>query len=68
VVKIFNSDFGPGTQLFMAASSSPDVEVLASATKTLLINRRDAKVMVRLDGRDLTMNPYEVRLVDALGK
>jgi len=68
VVKIFNNDFGPGTQLVMATSSSPDVEVLASATKTLLINKRDAKVMVQLDGRDLTMTPYEVRLVDALGK
>jgi hypothetical protein len=68
VVKIFNNDFGPGTPLFMATSSSPDVEALASATKTLLINKRDAKVMVRLDGNDLTMTPYEVRLVDALSK
>jgi len=68
VVKIFNNDFGPGTQLFMATSSAPDVEVLASATKTLLINKRDAEVLVRLDGRDLTMTPYQVRLVDASSK
>ena len=52
----------------MATSSSPDVEALASATKTLLINKRDAKVMVRLDGNDLTMTPYGVRLVDTLSK
>jgi hypothetical protein len=66
VVKIFNSDFGPGTRLYRAASSSANVEVLASATKTLLINKRDAKVEVRLNGRALTMGPYEVRVVDAL--
>lgn len=63
VVKIFNTDFGPGTQLFKASSSSPDVEVLASRTKTLLINKRDAKVAVRLDGAPLTLEPYEVRLL-----
>ena len=68
VVKIFNSNFGPGTKIYKATSSSPDLEVLPSATKTLLINKRDEKIIVRLDGRDLTMNPYAVRLVDALGK
>jgi hypothetical protein len=65
VVKRFNTEFGPGTQLFKASSSSPDVEVLASQTKTLLINKRDAKVAVRLDGVPLTLNPYEVRLLEA---
>jgi hypothetical protein len=68
VVKLFNTCFGPGTQLFKAASSSPDVEVLASRFKTLLINKRDAKVEVRLDGAPLTLNPYEVRLVEAVEK
>jgi hypothetical protein len=64
VVKIFNSYFGPGTQLYKATSSSSDVEVLASRTKSLLINKRDAKVPVRLDGHPLVLEPYEVRLVD----
>lgn len=68
VVKVFNTDFGPGTQLYKTTSSSSDVEVLASATKTLLINKRNEEVMVQLDGNDLTMTPYEVRLVDALRK
>jgi hypothetical protein len=65
VVELFNTHFGPGTRLFKATSSSPDVEVLASRTKTLLINKRDAKVEVRLDGALLALKPYEVRLVDA---
>ena len=68
VVKLFNTYFGPGTPLFKTSSSSPDVEVLASRTKTLLINKRDAKVEVRLDGAPLTLNPYEVRMVDAVEK
>jgi len=68
VVKLFNMYFGPGTPLFKASSSSPDIEVLASRTKTLLINKRDASVEVRLDGAPLTLNPYEVRLVDAVAK
>ena len=65
VVKIFNTNFGPGTQIYKATSSSPDLEVLASATETLLINKQDAQVEVQLDGAQLTMDPYEVRLVDA---
>lgn len=68
VVKLFNTCFGPGTTLFKANSSSPDVEVLASRTKTLLINKRNAKVEVSLDGAPLTLNPYEVRLIDAAEK
>jgi hypothetical protein len=68
VVKIFNRYFGPGAQLFKATSSSPDVEVLATATKTLLINKRDGKVLVRLDGHPLELESYEVRLVDASEK
>ena len=65
VVRIFNTDFGPGTQLFRASSSWPDVEVLASATKTLLINKRSANVAVRVNGAPFTLNPYEVRLLEA---
>jgi len=65
VVKIFNTEFGPDTELFKARSSSPDVEVLASRTKTLLINKRDVKLAVRLDGVPITLDPYEVRLLEA---
>jgi hypothetical protein len=65
VVKMFNTQFGPGTRLFKATSSTPDVEVLASATKTLLINKQDARVPVMLDRHLLNLGPYEVRLVDA---
>jgi hypothetical protein len=65
VVKIFNSDFGPGTRLYKTTSSSPEIEFLASKTETLLINKRSANVPVRLNGHELLLTPYDVRLVNA---
>lgn len=62
---IFHQEFSAGTQLYKAHSSSPDVAVLASDQATLLINTRDADIAVRLNGTMLTLNAYEVRLVDA---
>jgi hypothetical protein len=63
-VKIFNTYFGPGTQLYKTESSSPDIEVLASTAKTLLINKRNESVDVLLNGKKIMMTPYEVRLED----
>lgn len=68
VVKIFNNNFGPGTNLYKTTSSSPDIEVLASAAKTLLINKQNANIIVRLNGYKVPLSPYEVRLVDASKK
>ncbi len=55
--------FGPGTQLYKAASSSPDVEVLASGTQTLLINKKEADIKVRVNDQRFVLTPYEVRLL-----
>lgn len=68
VVKIFNTWFGPGTRLIKTQSSSPDIEVLASSDKTLLINKRDTNVDVRLNGKKVLMTSYEVRLENTPGK
>jgi hypothetical protein len=65
VFKLFHDDFAPGTRLCRATSSSPDVEALASATKTLLINKRPQAVAIALDGHALTLAAYEVRVVSA---
>lgn len=64
VAKIFNTDFGSGTQLYKATFSFPDIEVLASTTRSLLINKRNAYITVQLNGFKLMMTPYEVRLLD----
>lgn len=63
VFKTFHEHFGPGTRLYPAASSTPDVEAVASDAKTLLINKRAQPVTVSLGGRRLTLEAYEVRLL-----
>lgn len=63
VYKALHDQFGPGTRLYATTSSSPDVEALASAKATLLINKRPSPVTISLDGKRLTLSHYEVRLV-----
>ena len=65
VFRILHDHFGPNTHLFRATSSAPDVEVLASARKTLLINKRLEAVTVTLDRKELRLDPNEIRLLDA---
>ncbi len=60
--KALHDFFGPGTTLYQATSSG-SVEVLASANKTLLINKRATTTTVSLDGATLTLAGYEVRIV-----
>jgi hypothetical protein len=64
VVQAFNRHFGPGTQLYQAKSSSADVEVLASREKIMLINKRPESVAVRLEGKELPLAGYDVRVLD----
>jgi hypothetical protein len=65
VFRILHDHFGPNTPLFRATSSAPDVEVLASARKTLLINKRLEAVTVMLDGNEVRLAANEVRLLNA---
>jgi hypothetical protein len=65
VFKAYHDHFGPGTPVYKTTSSSPDVEVLASDKKTLVINKRSAPVTARLDGRDIPLAAYGVRLLEA---
>jgi len=64
VYKAFHDHFPAGTQLFRATSSSTDVEVLASATKVMLINKRNNSVVAVVNGQRILMGPYEVDLLD----
>ena len=63
VYQSFDDFFSPGTPLYKATSSSSDVEVLASATRILLINKRPASTTVGVDGRLITLGRYEVRVL-----
>jgi hypothetical protein len=64
VYKAFHDYFPAGTQLYRVTSSSPDVEVLASASRILIINKRNAPVQAIVNGQSVPMGPYEVCLVD----
>jgi hypothetical protein len=61
--RAFHDNFPPGTTLYRASSSSPDLEVLASATHTLLINKRSSSLTASVNGSAVTLAPYEVRVL-----
>jgi len=63
VQKALHDYFGPGTLLYKATSSSPDVDVLASATKFLLVNKLATPLTVNVNGTVIATAGYEVRLL-----
>lgn len=60
--RAFHEHFLPGTHLYLA-TSSPDVQVLASATATLLINKWPTATKVTVNGQVITLVRYEVRVL-----
>ncbi len=65
VVRMFNKYFGPGRKLYNTSCSDPALlEVLASATKTLLINKQPDPVCVELDEKWIHLDRYQVMLFE----
>jgi len=65
VYKYFHDYFGPNTQLFQATSSFPDVEVVSSASKTLLINKTPSPLNLLINNVvPVSLAAYEVKLMD----
>lgn len=56
--------FGPGTPVYAATVSSPTVTAMASATKMMLVNRLALAQKVIVNGHTLTLNPYQVTVID----
>jgi hypothetical protein len=63
IYKALGDHFLEGNPLFAVASSSPDIEALVTAKHTLLINKRATLVTVEIEGRELPLGRYEVKLV-----
>lgn len=63
VHQAIHNDFGPGTRLYKATASSPAVEALASATKTLLVNELPMSLTVDLNGTTLVLRGYDMYLL-----
>jgi len=60
--RMVHEHFGRGTRLVAASSSSPDVLVLASRRRVLLVNRSAAALRIRLGGRVLRLKRNGIRL------
>ncbi|MPZ15695.1 MAG: xylan 1,4-beta-xylosidase [Chloroflexi bacterium] len=63
VYKSFNDHFRRGTALYRATSGSPDLEVLASAAQTMLINKRPIEVRAVVNGTEVALSGYSVTVV-----
>jgi hypothetical protein len=59
-LRAFRESFGSGTAIYGVNSSSPDVEVLASAARTLVVNKRSTPVRVSINGSMISMTAYQV--------
>ncbi|MFH8341365.1 xylan 1,4-beta-xylosidase [Streptomyces sp. AM6-12] len=60
----FAAAFPPGTRyrtVSVDPAAAPGLRVLASDRTVLVVNTRDRTAGARVDGRDLTLRPYEVR-------
>jgi hypothetical protein len=64
VVKAFNNYFYPGTQIYRTTTSTANLEALASLNRTMLINKSSSAMTVTLDHNDISLNGYEVKVVD----
>ncbi|RJL32652.1 xylan 1,4-beta-xylosidase [Bailinhaonella thermotolerans] len=53
--------FPDGTRLDDVEVSSRDVRALAQPRRLVVVNTRDAETRATVDGRDLTLAPYEIR-------
>jgi hypothetical protein len=64
IYKAFRDNFGPGTRLYATSSSSSEIEVLASASRVMLINKRPQPVVASVNGASINLKGYEVRLLE----
>ncbi len=63
VYKLFHEHFGAGRPLYDAMCDDPLVEVLASDSATLIINKHDYPVTLRLGYQDIHLGRYELKLL-----
>ena len=64
-LKAFADVFPPGTPLYRTDVSLPGaVEVLASATKIMLVNKTAQTMNVSVNGVTTRLAPYEVKVID----
>jgi hypothetical protein len=64
-VKAFYDYFGPGTPMLKVNHRvNKPVTVLASAQKTMLVNRLDSQQTLTINGQRVSLNPYQVLVIN----
>lgn len=63
VYRAFHEHFGPGTTIYKVSVSATDVEVLASGTRVLIINKRPVETRISVNGTVVTVGAYRVHVM-----
>lgn len=63
--KAFKDYFGSGTQLYQTSISGPNLTVLASSTKVMLVNHLSIQQKVVVNASTVILNPYQVTVINA---
>ncbi len=66
VQKMINDNFSEGTQLYSVSNTNNLVSTLASATKIMLVNTSDTAQTTTVQGMNVSLAAYEVKLIDML--
>ncbi len=64
VFEAVQKHFSKGKPLYHATSSTPRIEVLASDTATMIINKYDRRARAELNGQRLRLDAYEVMVIE----
>lgn len=67
-VKYLKDYFGPGTKIYKVIQTTPDVTVLASKSKTLLVNHLGSPQTITVNGKSVNLTAYQVLLIDTPGQ
>jgi hypothetical protein len=63
--KALKDDFAPGTPLYATSVTMPaSVDALASAHTVMLVNKTPASLSLQINGKLVTLGPYEVRFLN----
>ncbi|WP_433423251.1 xylan 1,4-beta-xylosidase [Microtetraspora malaysiensis] len=64
LLRDFAHRFPEGTEPVAVDVSTPRVRALGGVGRTIVVNTTDRRLTARVDGRELTLKPYEVRWTD----
>ncbi|MFL5628338.1 MAG: hypothetical protein ACJ788_22390 [Ktedonobacteraceae bacterium] len=64
-LKAFKDYFAPGTRIYKTTVSAPrSIEVLASATRIMVVNKTARSITVNINDLIVSLNPYQVSVVN----